>query len=195
MKSCLVTIVSIGILAGHCSVAIAAPDLPEGFFVGASAGGAGLFPRAVGLVETGETEHDNGALKLHAGYWFSQHWGVAASYVRLGKFTQTYTSGSFRGRSESAGISLLGRLPINRRWSVLGKLALNYNKTSELASTGDPAQFAKLRGDSVRLVFPGLEIDYRINQAATLFFEMESRGRVADGINTGYAGLGLRWHF
>lgn len=195
MKSSFLTILSAGLLAGHCSFAIAAPEMPEGFFVGASAGGAGLFPRSVGLVETGETEHDNGALKLQAGYWFSQHWGVAASYVRLGKFTQTYTTGSFRGRTESTGISLLGRLPINQRWSVLGKLALNYNKTSELASAGDPAQFAKLRGDSVRLVFPGLEIDYRISHAATLFFEMESRGRAADGVDTGYAGLGLRWHF
>ncbi|MGH1359319.1 MAG: outer membrane beta-barrel protein [Burkholderiaceae bacterium] len=195
MKSLFVSLLGAGALLALSSTAQAGSELPTGLFVSASVGGAGIETQSIGLVETGDTEHGNGAGKVSVGYWFSQHWGVAASYAELGKFTQTYTTGSFRGRVRSAGVSLLGRLPVNERWSLIGKLAINYNKTTQVSVTGDAAQFAKLQGHPTRLVFPGFEVNYRLSPAASLFFEMESRGKAAESLKTGYAGFGLRWQF
>jgi len=67
---------TIAILCTASLAFIAAPTHAEssfttGPFVGLSLGGAGLMPRSIGLVETGENEHDTGTGKLTAGYWFS----------------------------------------------------------------------------------------------------------------------------
>ncbi|MFK7966816.1 MAG: outer membrane beta-barrel protein [Burkholderiaceae bacterium] len=166
-----------------------------GPFVGLSIGGAGISTDAIGVARTGETEHGHGAAKLTAGYWFSKHWGVAASYVDLGEFTQTYSSGSFSGSAQSVGLGLLTRLPINDRWSVVGKATLTHNETKQESVTGDGAQFRQLSGHSTNLVLPGLEVNYRVTDSATVFFEAESRGAIAEKANAAYAGVGLRWHF
>lgn len=166
-----------------------------GPFVGLSLGGAGFMPRSIGLAETGDDEHDNGTGKFSAGYWFSPHWGVEASYIDMGEFTQTYTSGSFEGSVRSVGLGLLGRVAINDRWSLIGKLTLTHNKTEQTSVTGDPAQFSDLSGESTQVVFPGLEVNYRVNEAASIFIEAESRGEAAEKLDTAYAGIGLRWQF
>lgn len=166
-----------------------------GPFVGLSLGGAGLMPSSIGLTETGDNEHDNGTGKLTAGYWFSPHWGVAASYVDMGEFTQTYASGSFAGSVRSVGLGLLGRVAINDRWSVIGKMTLTHNRTKQTSVTGDPAQFSDLRGESSQVVLPGLEINYRVNEPVSIFIEAESRGKAAEKLKTAYAGIGLRWKF
>lgn len=183
------------------SVALAAapvhaePSFDTGPFVGLSLGGAGLMPRSIGLVETGESEHDTGTGKLTAGYWFAPHWGIAASYIDMGEFTQTYTSGSFTGSVRSVGLGLLGRMAINNHWSLIGKMTLTNNKTKQLSVTGDPAQFSDLSGESSQIVLPGLEINYKLNEAASIFVEAESRGKAAEALKTAYAGIGLRWQF
>ena len=166
-----------------------------GPFVGLSLGGAGLMPRSIGLAETGESEHGNGTGKLTAGYWLSPHWGVAGSYVDMGEFTQTYTSGSFRGSVRSVGLGLLGRVAINDRWSLIGKMTLTHNRTKQTSVTGNPAQFSGLSGESTQVVLPGLEINYKVNEAASIFLEAESRGKAAEMLDTAYAGIGLRWQF
>ncbi len=166
-----------------------------GPFVGLSIGGADISADAIGVARTRETEHGQGAAKLTAGYWFSKHWGVAASYVDLGEFTQTYSSGSFSGSAQSVGLGLLARLPINDRWNVVAKATLTRNKTKQESVTGDAAQFTQLSGKSSNLVLPGLEVNYRVNDSATVFFEAESRGAIADKASAAYAGFGLRWHF
>lgn len=173
----------------------AEPPSATGPFVGLSLGGAGLMPRSIGLAETGENEHDNGVGKLTAGYWFSPHWGIAASYIDMGEFTQTYTSGSFSGDVRSLGLGLLGRVAITDRWSLIGKMTLTHNRTKQTAVTGDPAQFPNLSGNSTQVVAPGLEINYQVNEAASIFVEAESRGKAARKLDTAYAGIGLRWRF
>lgn len=166
-----------------------------GPFIGLSLGGAGLMPGSIGLTETGETEHDTGTGKLTAGYWFLPHWGVAASYVDMGDFTQTYTSGSFQGTVRSAGLALLGRVAITDRWSLIGKMNLTHNRSKQASVTGDPAQFSSLSGESTQVVWPGLEINYAMNDAASIFVEAEPRGNASEKLDTAYAGIGLRWQF
>lgn len=166
-----------------------------GPFVGFSIGGAGIMPRSFGLSETGDTEHDNATGKLTAGYWFAPHWGVVVSYVNMGDFTQTYTNGRFRGEVSSAGLGLLGRVAINDRWSLIGEVTLTHSITKQISVTGDPSLFSELSGESTQVVIPGLEINYKVNGAASVFMEAESRGKAAEKLDTAYAGIGLRWQF
>ncbi|MFK7859682.1 MAG: outer membrane beta-barrel protein [Granulosicoccus sp.] len=195
MKNLTITLLCAASVAFACAPVHAESPFVTGPFVGLSLGGAGFMPRSIGLVETGESEHDNGVGKLTAGYWFSPHWGIAASYIDMGEFTQTYTSGSFSGDVRSVGLGLLGRVAINDRWSLIGKMTLTHNETKQTEVTGDPAQFLDLSGKSTQVVVPGLEINYKVNQAASLFIEAESRGKAAEKLDTAYAGIGLRWQF
>ena len=166
-----------------------------GPFVSLAIGGSSIAPGAIVRAETGDTDHSNGLGKLSVGYWFAEHWGVSASYMDMGEFTQTYTDGSFKGQVRSASIDLLGRVALSERWALVGKMMLVHNKTKRISATGNTAGFDKLHGDSTRLVLPGLEINYRVNDAASVYFEMESRGKGADKLDLGYAGVGLRWQF
>jgi len=195
MKNLTFALLCTASVAFTAAPAHADSPLTTGPFVGLSLGGAGMMPRSIGLVETGEDEHDSGTGKLTAGYWFSPHWGVAASYVDMGDFTQTYTNGSFRGDVRSFGLGLLGRVAIHDRWSLIGKLTLTHNRTKQTSVTGDPAQFSDLSGESTQVVFPGLEINYKVNEAASIFIEAESRGKAADRLDTAFAGIGVRWKF
>lgn len=195
MKNLTIAILCTASLAFIAAPTHAESSFTTGPFVGLSLGGAGLMPRSIGLVETGENEHDTGTGKLTAGYWLSPHWGVAASYIDMGDFTQTYTSGSFSGSVRSGGIGLLGRVALFERLSLIGKMTLTHNRTKQTSVTGDPAQFSNLSGESTQVVFPGLEINYTLNEAASIFIEAESRGKAAKRLDTAFAGIGLRWQF
>ncbi len=195
MKNMTITLLCVTLVAFVAAPVHAESHFDTGPFVGVSIGGAGFMPRSIGLAETGEREHDNGTAKLTAGYWFSPHWGVAASYVDMGDFTQTYTNGSFRGDVRSVGLGLLGRVAISDRWSLIGEMTLTHNQSKQVSVTGDPAQFSDLSGESTQVVLPRLEINYKVNEAASLFVEAESRGKAAEELKTAYAGIGLRWQF
>ncbi|MGB7305135.1 MAG: outer membrane beta-barrel protein [Burkholderiaceae bacterium] len=172
-----------------------AADQPSGVFVGLSAGAAGLESDALGLSTLESSSHANGAGKVSIGYWFNQTWGVEASYVSLGRIEQTYNLGTFRGKADSYAVSLLGRVALSDRWSLVGKLNLAHNRMKDNGSTPGIDQFERLRGSATSLVFPGVEVNYRINEATTVLFELDSRGQAADGIATGYAGFGVRYQF
>lgn len=195
MKDLTISLLCAVSMAFAAAPAHAESPFDTGPFVGLSVGGVGFMPRSIGLAETGDSEHDNGTGKLTAGYWFSPHWGVAASYIDMGEFTQTYASGSFTGDVRSAGLGLLGRVAIYDRLSLIGKMTLTHNRTKQTSVTGDPAQFSDLSGESTQVVLPGLEINYKVNEAASIFVEAESRGKAAEKLGTAYAGIGLRWQF
>jgi len=195
MKNLTIALLCAASVACAAAPVHAESSFDTGPFVGISIGGAGFMPRSIGLAKTGESEHDNGTSKLTAGYWLSSHWGVVVSYVDMGEFTQTYTSGSFRGDVRSAGLGLLGRAAINDRWRLIGEMTLTHNRTKQISVTGDPAQFSDLSGESTQVVGPGLEINYKVNNAASVFVEAESRGKAAEKLKTAYAGIGLRWQF
>lgn len=165
-----------------------------GLFIGLSAGGAVLDPGQVGLVEVGDPDAA-GAAKLRIGYWFSEHWGVEANYAKHGALSQRYENGTYRATGDSAGLALLGRLPINERWDIVGKLNLTHTRLKDDGSTGDTDAYKKLSGSSANLTFPGLEVGYRFGPRARLYLETEYRGWAGDEAGVAYSGLGFEWRF
>lgn len=195
MKKVTATMLITPFLMAVCTPAAAQADLPTGMFVGLSAGGSSMETGSIGLVTTEDTGHGNGAGKISLGYWFSKSWGVETSYVPMGQFEQTYGASTFRGKVDSFAVSFLGRLPINDRWSVVGKITLAQNRVKEQSSTAGVPEFSQLRGSSTNLVLPGLEVNYRFNDAVSFLFEVDPRGSAADKVDVGYAGFGLRYYF
>jgi hypothetical protein len=172
-----------------------ADNLPRGIYLGLSAGGAGIETRPTNLSTENTDAHVGGTGKLSVGYWFSRHWGIEGSYVPGQKFEQTFNAGVFRGKTDSYALSLLGRLPVNDRWSVVGKVSLTRNHTRDNGSTNGAANFDQFRGTDYNLVLPGLEVNYQFNDSTTLLFEVDPRGDAGDSTNIGYAGFGVRFVF
>lgn len=195
MNKTLIAITAVLNICAFSSSAIADTRLEPGTFIDLSAGAAGIDIEPIGLVEDKDSEHDKTAWKVNAGYWFSSHWGVSANYVELGDFSQEYGSGTFRGSARSYGVSVLGRLPIGQSWSLIGKVNLTRTEMDDNGSTGGGGKFNDLTGDETNLVLPGVEVHYHVNENASIFLELDPRGKGAEKADVGYAGIGARWSF
>jgi hypothetical protein len=177
------------------SPAAAQSGLTVGPYVGISVGGSVIETGSIGLATTEETSHSNGSAKVSVGYWFNDVWGIEGSYVPIGRFEQTYGSQTFKGRTDSYAMSLMARLPVGSKWSLIGKLNLAYNKTRDKGSTPGVAQFDNLRGSETNLVLLGLAANYQLNKSTSVFFELDPRGTAANNVDIGYAGVGVRYSF
>ena len=166
-----------------------------GPFVEAALGGSALALDDIGVTESGDAEHSGTVGKVGAGYWFSRHWGASASLVEMGKFEQRYSNGTFRGRARSVGVSLLGRLPVTERLSVVGKVNLVRTEMKDDGSTGGGGKFSTLTGRDTSVVLPGVEVNYDISDRTTLFLDLDPRGSVNKDAAVGYVGLGVRVGF
>ncbi|MEZ5659206.1 MAG: hypothetical protein R3E83_11940 [Burkholderiaceae bacterium] len=115
--------------------------------------------------------------------------------MRSATIERGYTAGTYRADVESYGMSVLGRLPINDRWTFVGKVTLDRVRATERKPTAGVAGFEKLSGSATNLVVPGLEIHYRLTDSLGLFLETEGRGNAGKELSIGYVGLGLRYSF
>ncbi len=165
-----------------------------GPYLGGSVGVVEAQTQATGLAPLTDAD-DAGAGRIRAGYWLSRHWGVEASYTRVGRVEQTFSSGTFRGRGDSIAISGMGRVPFAERWALVGKVSLNSTRIRDDGSTGSTAGFDKYRGRSGNLVLPGLALEYAVNDRLAVTLEADSLGKAGDKLQLGYGAIGLRWSF
>ncbi|MEZ5648933.1 MAG: hypothetical protein R3E87_00115 [Burkholderiaceae bacterium] len=179
---------------GHCP-AHAEQGVRIGPFVDLTAGATTAAFGDIGQASGASSDQSASGFKLGAGYWFSEHWGVHVHGIRSGTIERKYAAGTYRADIESYGVSLLGRLPINERWAVIGKVTLDHVDASERKPAAGVAGFEKLSGRSTNLVLPGVEIDYRLSDSLDLIFEAEGRGNAGKELAVGYLGLGLRFSF
>jgi len=167
-----------------------------GAFVDVSVGGAAwaIDDQSLTANEIGDGDGD-GAVKINAGYWMNKTWGVAVSHVDHGDFTQKFDTGTLKGSATSTAVSLLGRVPLGQRWTLVGKVNVTHADMKDNGSTGGNGEFKKLIGDDTSLILPGVEVNYLLNDRASLFLEAEPRGQAADELSIGYVGAGVRVRF
>lgn len=85
-----------------------------------------------GLAVSSITNDDSDTgFKLYGGYKFNKHFALEGGYFDLGKFGFTATTapaGTLDGSIKLRGVNLdaVGILPINEKFSVLGRFGLNY---------------------------------------------------------------------
>lgn len=195
MKNSILTTAAALLLSTITTTASADSRLEPGAFVDLSIGSAYLDLDPIGVLEIGDSTHDGAAWKLNGGYWFSKHWGVAANYVELGEYEQKYDNGTFRGKAESYGLSVLGRLALGESWSLIGKVNVTKTEMDDNGSTGGGGNFNQLTGDDNTVVLPGVEVHYHFNDSGSVFLELDPRGDNAKNASHSYVGLGARWSF
>ena len=133
-----------------------AADTNTGFYVGAGAGYSRVKFNDNAFAVAGATasslskdESDTG-FKLFGGYQFNQNIGVELGYVDLGRFNATRTvtapaAGTVATNIRTSGgfLDLVGTLPLQNNFSLLGKVGAIYSETkASLATTGAVALVA-----------------------------------------------------
>lgn len=110
----------------------------------------------------GSSKNDNreDSWKLYGGYQFNPTWGVEAAYTDLGKY---------RGADvESWSIAGTGTMPLNERWSLIGKLGASANRP-EFAGSSDHTD-----------VLVGLGVGYSFSKNVGMRLEYEDMGKLSD---------------
>jgi OOP family OmpA-OmpF porin len=143
---------------------------------------------ANGATMTGFSKDERGTGgKLYVGKQLNQYFAIEGGYFDLGKFGfNATTSGNgalngdvgFRG----ANLDLVGQLPLSQRFSVYGRVGMNYAKASPhftgnrlFASTNPNPTERKLNAKA------GLGLEYKFSEALAVRAEVE-RYRVNDAV-------------
>ncbi|HEX8612215.1 MAG TPA: OmpA family protein [Telluria sp.] len=127
------------------------------------------------------------AYKLYVGKQLNRYLAIEAGYFDLGKFgfdATTSQNGRLVGEAGFRGVNmdLVGQLPLSDRFSVLGRLGMNYAKASThfsgnrlFAVTNPNPSERKLNAKA------GLGLEYKFSEALALRAEVE-RYRVNDAV-------------
>jgi OOP family OmpA-OmpF porin len=133
------------------------------------------------------TDERGRGYKVFAGKQLNQYFAIEGGYFDLGKFSfNSTTSGNgvlngeagFRG----ANLDLVGQLPLSQRFSLLGRVGMNYAKTSthftgnRLAAVTDPNPSERKLGAKA-----GLGLEYKFSEALAVRAEVE-RYRINDAV-------------
>jgi OmpA-OmpF porin, OOP family len=151
-----------------------------------------------------KTDERDLGYKLFIGKQLNQYFAVEAGYFDLGKFSfdaATSGNGVLRGETGFRGVNLdlVGQLPLSERFSLLGRVGMQYARTSThfggnrlaAVTNPDPSEH-KLNGKF------GLGLEYKLSEALAMRAEVE-RYRLNDAVgNRGdvdLVSLGLTWKF
>lgn len=161
-----------------------------------------------GLSTTISDDNTNIAFKLFGGYQFNKNLAVEAGYFNLGQFGYTATTvppsfaGTRSGNIKLQGLNLdaVGILPLNDKFSVFGRLGLQYAQAKDtFSSTGIVPVPADPNPSKNSLNYKaGLGVQYDFTQALGMRVEAE-RYRINDAIgnkgDVNMYSLGLVYRF
>jgi OOP family OmpA-OmpF porin len=104
------------VLAGMFASASALADAQPGFYAGASLGKASIEVDDVGF------DADDTAFKVFGGYTFNPNFAVELAFIDGGKPDDRFGLATVEVAVDGINLSAVGRLPVNDKFSVFGKL-------------------------------------------------------------------------
>jgi len=124
-------------------------------------------------------------------YMFSPNWGLEAGYTDFGSVNRA------GGRTTADGInlSLIGRMPLNPAWNLLGKVGTTYGRTDVSSAptsgvqSGSERDFGWSYGVGVELQLAAQWSGVLMYEEHTMKFPGSSTDRISD------TKLGLRYHY
>ena len=195
-----------------CSASVMAQSAP-GFYVGGSVGPTrahfgnnGINNQFVGqgfTVNSTSTDNKSTGGKVFGGYQFSPNFALEGGYFDLGRFNYSgiTSGGNYSGDTRPRGLNLdlVGTLPLNDRFSVLGRVGAAYARTQDnFSSTGFYSGATGTRTRNNTDVKYGVGLQYAITEALSLRGELE-RYRISDPLrgrsNVDMASIGLVYRF
>ena len=151
---------------------------------------ARIAPNLPGTASISDDNKGN-AFKLFGGYQFNKNFAVEGGYFNLGQFGYTATTvpptlaGSLNGKIKIQGLNIdaVGMLPLADKFSVFGRLGLQYAQTKDtFSSTGVVAAPANPNPGKNALKYKaGLGLQYDFTQSFGMRVEAE-RYRIDDAI-------------
>jgi OOP family OmpA-OmpF porin len=142
--------------------------------------------------------------KLFGGYKFNKNFALEAGYFNLGNsgFIATVPGGTLNGNMKIGGLNLdaVGILPLTERFSVFGRVGINYAKTKDHFTSTGGVGITTNPNPTANQINPkvGLGFQYNFTESLGMRAEME-RYRVDDAV--GHKGdidlvsLGLVYRF
>jgi OOP family OmpA-OmpF porin len=204
---------SLGLLALAITASAPASAQEEGWYAGGNIGATRAKiddPRitstllGAGLASTITDRNRDNGYKLYGGYQFNRNFAVEGGYFDLGRFgftANTVPAGSLNGNIRLKGLNLdgLGILPLSERFSVFGRLGVNYAQARDQFSTTGAVTMANLSPSKSQMNYKyGAGLMYAINDSLGVRLEAE-RYRVNDAVgNRGHidmVSLGLVYRF
>ena len=133
------------------------------------------------------TDERGRGFKVFAGKQLNQYVAIEGGYFDLGKFgfnATTSGNGVLNGEAgfRGANLDLVGQLPLTQRFSLLGRIGMNYAKASthftgnRLAAVTNPNPSERKIGAKA-----GLGLEYKFSEALAMRAEVE-RYRVNDAV-------------
>ena len=179
MKKMSKTILSLGLVGSAVfNLPLAVADT-AGWYIGGNLGKAeaniddadiATQLRSTGATSVSISEDDRDtAFKLFGGYQYSKNMAVEAGYFDLGEFGYTATTvptGALTGQAKINGVSLdlVGMHPLSEKFSVFGRIGLNYAQTEDsFTNTGTvpvPANPGPNKNDLSYKYGAGLQYDF-----------------------------------
>jgi OmpA-OmpF porin, OOP family len=104
------------VLAGMFASASVLADVQPGFYAGASVGKASIEVDGAGF------DADDTAFKVFGGYNFNANFAVELAFIDGGKPDERFGAGQVEVAVDGINLSAVGRLPVNDKFSVFGKL-------------------------------------------------------------------------
>ncbi len=130
--------------------------------------------------------HDTGH-KAYLGVPIHPNWAIEAGYFDLGRFgftTTTTPAASLRGSARIQGLNLdlVGTLPMNARWSLMGRVGVAYAHTQDrFTTTGAVTVTDPSPSQRQANIKYGLGTQYAVTPALSLRLEAE-RYRINDAV-------------
>lgn len=144
--------------------------------------------RGAGLATTRMTlDESSTAYKIFGGYQFTPNWALEAGYFNLGKFgyaATTMPAGTLTGQAKFQGLNLdlVGTLPLDERWSLLGRVGVQHGKTRDTFTRGGAVALTALNPSSSETNFKvGVGVQYAVSPGFLIRGELE-RYRVNDAV-------------
>jgi OOP family OmpA-OmpF porin len=129
-----------------------------------------------GGVGEAKTDTRETSWKVYGGYQFTPTWGLELGYNDLGKY---------RGADiESYTVAGTGTIPLNERWSLIGKVGAAENRPD-------------VGGNRTALLL-GIGVGYTLNKNMAVRLEYEDFGKLADASSSPRGknvGLSLKYSF
>lgn len=144
MKKSRIVALGFAMTAAFAGATFAQGMADRGLYLGGSVGQA----EAQGWCDTGgaagvtlaSCDDKDTAWKLFAGYKFNRYLALEGSYMNLGEFTASVTSGgvsaNVTGEATSWNIAAVGMLPLGNQFSLFGKLGWAWTDAAASVTVG-----------------------------------------------------------
>lgn len=165
-----------------------------GPYVGVSLGASSANPVDVATPRRSSDETDR-AVKAYVGYQLTEHFGVQAGHVRLGRYQGNFDGSGATVQQSVSGRSLYvaatGRLPVGEALALAARLGVSSGKVT--GTNRLPVADSLIGSKTSPLV--GFGIEYRMDRGLAITIDYDAFGKLSSKLSASALTFGVRVGF